>query len=81
MLNEIFLFLLIVVGFYDLFLVTADLPTISQRYQRLFSTGIDCILLSVVILGLVWLPIWMWMKMLLCAIAGHIFWPNKETHR
>jgi hypothetical protein len=79
--DDVALFAIIVVGFYDLFLIGANKPTISHSYQRLFPTWIDIAILIPLAVGIVFLPVLPLIKVTLAVLAGHIFFPNKETWR
>lgn len=76
--DELAIFIIVVIGLYDLVLILSYKPTISQAYQRLFPTWVDMIVLAALIVGVCFLPISYILKVLLGAIAGHVCWPNKE---
>ena len=78
MINDLALFIVLAVGLYDVWLIAAGKETISCRFQRLFPTWVDMILLVAVVIGIYILPILCWLKVLLGVVGGHVFWPNRE---
>lgn len=81
MLNELALFLILTIGGYDVWLILAGKETISCRFQRYFPTWVDMILLVAVVIVIYMLPILCGLKVLLAALAGHVFFPNRERYR
>ncbi len=73
--NWMLLFVLIVFGISDLYLVSKKKKTISQRYHKLFPQRIDNIILiaSVVIIGWV-VPDARFVYYLLGIVVGHLAW-------
>jgi hypothetical protein len=76
--NDLAVFLILVVGGYDVWLILAGKETISCRFQRYFPTWVDMILLVAVVIGIYMLPILCGLKVLLATLAGHVFFPNRE---
>lgn len=81
MIDDVAFFAIIVIGFYDLFLIGAKKRTISHAYQRLFPTWVDIAILVPLAVGIVFLPVSPLIKVTLAVLAGHVFFPNKETWR
>jgi len=78
MLNDLALFLILVVGGYDIWLILAGRETISCRVQRYFPTSVDIAILVALVIAIYTLPILCGLKVLLAALAGHVFFPNRE---
>ena len=76
--NGAAIFVLAAVALYDLWLVGARLPTISEACQGLFPTKVDLAILVAVTVGICLLPIWPALRVIAGVAAGHVFWPNKE---
>ena len=76
----ILLSILVIVGGFDLWLVIMKRPTISHRYQAIFPTWIDLIILIGLVILICKLSISSTIKILYGVIAGHIAWPNKERY-
>lgn len=81
MINDLAIFALFVVGGYDLYLELTGRRTISEAYQALLPTWADILILLAVLPGIHFLPVYPFFKIVLAALAGHIFFPNKETWR
>ncbi len=71
---------LAIVAVVDLWLVFTKRPTISHRYQALFPTFFDLILLVAVMVVLFEVELDTRLKVVLAILAGHIFFPNKERY-
>lgn len=78
--NYVILAMLIVVGGFNIGLSLEGHPTISQRYQKLFPTWLDMIILALVLIVLCFLPIHPALKVWIASLCGHICWPNKERY-
>ena len=80
--NYVLLVILIAVGIYDIYLTAKKHPTLSQQYQALLPTWADMVVfgaaLYILLAELSWVD-WR-LKVIMAAIAGHIFWPNKERY-
>jgi len=81
MVDLIILSLLILVLGFDLWLELTGRTTISEYYQRLLPTRLDLVVLVGVVIGIYFAPIHIALKVVLSAIAGHLFWPNMERYR
>ncbi len=54
-------------------------PTISQAYQKCFSPKMDMLILMTLAFMISQLSfLWIFLRVWLGVLAGHIFWPNKE---
>jgi hypothetical protein len=80
MLNDLALFLILVVGGYDVWLIMAGKETISCRVQRYFPTGVDIAILVALVIAIYNIPILCAYKVLLGVVGGHVFWPNRERY-
>jgi hypothetical protein len=78
--NFVFLLLIFIVAAVDVWLVITHRKTISQWYQARFVTTVDIVIMVTLLCIVCLLPIRFELKVLLGAVAGHVFWPNKEGH-
>ncbi len=75
----VLLFILIAIGVVDLYLVSKDKETISQRYHKLFPQRIDNIILIASVVAVGWLvPNARLVYYILGIIAGHLFWRGND---
>ena len=80
--NYIIVALLFAVAAYDIFLSIGKEPTLSQQYQKLFSTWKDMIILGVALTALCFAEfIHPAIRIWIAGVLGHICWPNKETYK
>jgi len=63
---------------FDLWLVYMRQPTISQRYQAMFPTYVDLVVMCLLIPLIVHVEVRDVVKVVLAVLAGHLFFPNKE---
>lgn len=77
--NGLAIFIIIVIAMYDLWLVGADKPTISQWYHTLFSKRVDITVMIVLAAGVAFLPIFAFLKVALGVVVGHLCWSQRET--
>ena len=78
--NIAIIIILAVVAVIDLWLVFTKRPTISHRFQALFPTSFDIVLLVTVVGIVLNVDIHPTLKVLLGVLLGHVAWPNKECH-
>ncbi len=79
--NYLALALLIVVCVYDIYLSIKKKETLSQQYQKLFTTYVDIVVLAGVLVALCYLAVLNpALRIFIAGIASHVVWPNKETH-
>lgn len=72
---------LVIVAMVDLWLIFTHQRTISQRYQALFPTSFDMVLMVTFICLVYNAGLDRMVQLVLGALAGHLFWPNKERHK